>query len=523
GDDAAGLAISEKMRAQISCLTQAETNCNDGVSLIQTAEGALAEVHDMLNRMVELSEQSANGTYENSVDRKNLQAEVEQLKSEIDRISEATNFNGINLLDGSLGGGSVSVDGATFTGKEVAKYQAAEQAITLADYSGGKAESATDTFKVDGQALTIDWTKGDAAKVFSSLTSASLASAGTEQTKDIAQKLEDLFNSEMKAQGLSGSVSVTYTADGKMKVTSDNKGVESEISYIGSDASDPKKAVGALLFGTSTAAGESKINEATKNYNGDTIAAGEDFQMEINGVKVNVTTTTAITKGTDTMSTVAGALQTDIQTAVGAYNTAMGLTAGQYDTDSGLTGLTTTDFTVEEKDGAFVVKYTGDQDVEFSFNDVGDRTIASSLGLAGGSSKSGGNNGLTLQIGDTADTFNKLTVSIDSMSSLSLGVKSVDIGTQTGASSAIETIKDAINKVSSTRGTLGAMQNRLEHTINNLSVTNENITNAESRIRDTDMAKEMMAYTSKNILSQAAQSMLAQANQQPQQVLSLLQ
>lgn len=236
GDDAAGLAISEKMRAQITGLETASKNASDGISLIQTAEGALTEVHSMLNRMVELAQQSANGTYDNSVDRKNLQAELDSLTSEIDRISEGTNFNGTTLLKGG----------------------------------------------------------------------------------DMATK------------------------------------------------------------------------------------------------------------------------------------------------------------------------------------------------------------GLTLQIGDTSDSFNQLNVKIADMSSNGLGIDGLKIDTQTDAQAAVKKIKDAINTVSDTRGKLGAAQNRLEHTINNLSVTSENMTAAESRIRDVDMAKEMMSYTKNNILVQASQAMLAQANQVPQGVLQLL-
>ena len=236
GDDAAGLAISEKMRAQITGLETASKNASDGISLIQTAEGALTEVHSMLNRMVELAQQSANGTYDNDVDRKNLQAELDSLTSEIDRISEGTNFNGTTLLKGG----------------------------------------------------------------------------------DMATK------------------------------------------------------------------------------------------------------------------------------------------------------------------------------------------------------------GLTLQIGDTSDDFNQLNVKIADMSSNGLGIDGLKIDKQSDAQAAVEKIKDAINTVSETRGKLGAAQNRLEHTINNLSVTAENMTAAESRIRDVDMAKEMMSYTKNNILVQASQAMLAQANQVPQGVLQLL-
>ena len=130
---------------------------------------------------------------------------------------------------------------------------------------------------------------------------------------------------------------------------------------------------------------------------------------------------------------------------------------------------------------------------------------------------------LTLQIGDTAASFNQMTVSVKSMDTASLGIENIDISSQSGAKAAIDVIKAAINKVSSTRGDLGAVQNRLEHTINNLSVTTENMTAAESRIRDVDMAEEMMAYTKNNILVQSSQAMLAQANQIPQGVLQLLQ
>ena len=240
GDDAAGLAISEKMRAQITGLNKAQDNANDGISLIQTAEGALTEVHDMLNRMYELAMQSANGTYDSTVDRKNLQAELDQLRSEIDRISDSANFNGIKLFNGSLA-----------------------------------------------------------------------------------------------------------------------------------------------------------------------------------------------------------------QTA----------------------------------------------------------------------------NAMTLQIGDSSSTYDQLTFTLQTMDVSQLGISSSAVGIATAASAlqALDKIKTAINTVSEVRGQLGAYQNRLEHTVNNLSVMEENIQNAESRIRDTDVADEMMAYTKNNILIQSAQAMLAQANAVPQGVLQLLQ
>ena len=533
GDDAAGLAISEKMRAQITGLETASKNANDGISLVQTAEGALTEVHSMLNRMVELADQSANGTYQDDVDRENLQKEVNSLKSEIDRISDSTNFNGINLLDGSLGGGKSGTAGVTsFTGAGVAKFTAASTAgmATNVDFTNGGTPTIVagkDTFSVDGQTLSIDWTKGDAKTIADTLVTLDGSTTNLTETtmKDMATKLNNLFNSAIDEQGLKGSVKFSY--DGKTLVAESlNEGSVSEFSFTGT--AEPgdgatNTSVGAAIFGR-TADDKAVISEAGSNYNGETIAAGSKFQMNINGVKVEVDTGIAdITKG-DTMAATAGKLQTAVQAAVLKYNSANGLTAGTKDADSGLTGLKDTDFTVEaNNDGQFVVKYSGDvENTAFSFNDVGDKSIASSLGLSSGSSIVGGGRGLTLQIGDTADSFNQLTVRVDSMSSKSLGINGIDVATQAGAKQAVSVIKDAINKVSSTRGDLGAAQNRLEHTISNLNVTTENMTAAESRIRDVDMAKEMMNYTKNNILVQASQSMLAQANQTPQGVLQLL-
>jgi flagellin len=512
------------MRAQISGLKQASNNVKDGISLVQTAEGALQEVQDMMNRMVTLATESANGTYQDDVDRDALQSEVDALKSEINRIADSANFNGINLLDGSLGGGSTSANGATFTGAEVAKYTEANFSTT----SFGTVKFSTvvtnviDTFNIDGQTLTIDWSKGDAKLLADNIKNVTGA-PGTAATKDWAKKLEDFFNDAMQEQGLSGSVNVTSSGDGKLKIESNNKTASSEVSFIGTNNSDATKSVGSILFETSAKNAASSINKATQTYNGDTFAATDKFIMKINGVEVNVTTGTAATKGSTTMSAVATALTTAIQTAAGNYNTALGLTAGAKDSTSGLTGLTTTDFTVEVDDGSFVVKYEGDQDVNFSFKDVGERTVASSLGLSGGSSQAGGNRGLKLQIGDTSDSYNQMTVSINNMHTTTLGIDSIDISNQASAGEAISIIKNAINQVSSTRGDLGAIQNRLEHTSNNLSVMTENIQDAESTIRDTDIADEMMAYTKNNILIQSAQAMLAQANSVPQGVLQLLQ
>ena len=363
GDDAAGLAISEKMRAQVTGLNTAQKNAQDGVSLVQTAEGALTEVHSMLNRMVELADQSANGTYDNAVDRANLQKEIASLKDEIDRIADSTNFNGINLLDGSLSTKTTT----TLSGAATGTNAAVDLNFTFAEQFKGN---------------------------------------------DINVKLEH-------ADGAGTTIEAAVGADGmitlKMDATKDHSA--------------------------------SAIKEALANANITAITEKED-QAKMNSLLASATVTGAGTTGL---------------TGGTAFKTATG-------------------------------------------------TTTPAKGQA-----------LTLQIGDTSADFNQMSVSVGDMHTAALGIADINIGTQAGAKAAVDKIKSAINSVSSTRGDLGAIQNRLEHTINNLSVTSENMTAAESRIRDVDMANEMMAYTKNNILVQSSQAMLAQANQLPQGVLQLLQ
>ena len=364
GDDAAGLAISEKMRAQITGLKSASKNVKDGVSLVKTAEGALQEVHDMLNRMDSLATQSANGTYDNEVDRLNLQKEVDALRSEIDRIADSSNFNGKALLDGSLDGSATTV----FTGAAATDKAAVDLTIKGQDkVSIGGADQPL-TFKL---AIGAD----DGAKV-----------------------------------GTDGAVTITV-----------------------------KKA---------TSYSADTIQNLIKNANLDAGITDNDEKKAIQSALAKVT--------------VSG---------------------------KGITGKTGND----------------------------------NLGATTGTKTAAKGAALTLQIGDTADAYNKMSVSVGDMHSKALGIDTLTIADQDGAAAAIQKIKDAINTVSSTRGDLGAIQNRLEHTQNNLSVMTENIQDAESTIRDTDVADEMMAYTKNNILIQSAQAMLAQANQVPQGVLQLLQ
>ena len=433
GDDAAGLAISEKMRAQITGLETAQKNAQDGISLVQTAEGALTEVHSMLNRMVELADQSANGTYDNATDRANLQKEIQSLKDEIDRISEGTNFNGIKLLDGSMGGGSTGATGKLTGGGTPDISFLAEEGWSLT-FADGKAESA-DKVTVTGKDITI-----------------------TLGTKDSAK---------------------TYT--------------EADINKLLSDAGVTAKVQLSDDIKTSAAAETVSLAKITaaKPANAKKTVGGIDFEAIQSG---NITSTVEVVK-----------------------NAAAGSTGVLVDEKTGNVKLTLNgDETLEQINEMLTKAGAGVKATK-----VGTIAAGAAAALAGGSGVGGA--GLTLQIGDTAEAFNQLTVKVGNMSSASLGIGGIDISTQEGAKSAVDLIKSAINKVSSTRGDLGAIQNRLEHTINNLSVTTENMTAAESRIRDVDMANEMMAYTKNNILVQASQAMLAQANQIPQGVLQLLQ
>ena len=448
GDDAAGLAISEKMRSQIKGLEAATKNANDGISLVQTAEGALTEVHSMLNRMTYLATQSANGTYDNEVDRANLQKEVSSLLSEVDRISESTNYNGINLLDGSLGDTKINVSAATIAGAKV-------------DPKTVAATGTSSTFKV----------------------------AAASAAKDFTMKVEYL-----DASGKSHTVDVDYKGSATLadNVTAMDKALtgNGELSGIFDIKSN---ADGTFTF-TSKVTGE-KGAKLVSFATGDATLAKD----------------VAVTAGANEKVTVAAA----------------GIQAGDSLTINGTTYEFVDDASkAPTKEGATAV-LIGKDDATTALNlnkalegsGIEGALVGANLEFT--AAKDG--KGLKLQIGDTAEEFNKLTVSVGDMSSKSLGIADVDISTQDGAAKAIGKIKTAINTVSSTRGDLGAVQNRLEHTINNLDNVVENTTSAESQIRDTDMATEMVKYSNNNILAQAGQAMLAQSNQANQGVLSLLQ
>jgi flagellin len=432
-DDAAGLAISEKMRSQIRGLDQASSNAQDAISLVQTAEGALSETESILQRMRELSVQSSNDTATDS-DRSEMQKEISQLKDEIDRISNDTEFNTKKLLNGSIGNNAN---------------------VTTDNHSLGSVQVTNSDLKADTYTLTT----AAAATVGMEI--------GTNTTGVDASDFD--LNTDANIDGLKlGDYTLTFTATGTANTY--------DISLKNSDGVE----VG-------------KLNNWT--------AGGGDASI-----------TGTLPDGTATKLTL-----TDPGTT--------GVSAGEMTFNLNATYGTAADFKITNSAGGTV--YSSEAGLEITDNsfEAGglkfDLSVDSVLSAAGSSTIKTVNNSLTMHIG--ANENQTMNISISDMDTTSLGVDGIDVTTQTGAETAITSIDKAIAQVSSERSKLGAAQNRLEHTINNLGTSSENLTSAESRIRDVDMAKEMMNYQKTSILQQAAQAMLAQANQQPQGVLKLLQ
>ena len=423
-DDAAGLTISEKMRKQIRGLEQASTNAQDGVSSVQTAEGALTEVHSMLQRMNELATQAANGTNSKDSDRQAIQDEIDQLTTEIDRVSETTKFNETYLLKGEAGTKTINM-----------KAHDAGLKGTLTDNGDGTATFVMDSLK-DGDSVSIGgktYTIGSKKADVDAVVNAKITTAGNKFT----------------VNGQEITVVANYTAD---------------------KAADQK-------------AGKYTLDDAKALVkDGATVKVGTD-EYKVMTDKDN--------NGTD--DTDASVISKDV--AYGLASKEL-LAANQIGDTKGSAKIENAG---TKADGSFKIT-------------TGQAEVANSLSFS-------------LHVGADADMTNKIHVNIDAMDSASLGIKGLNVKDASGnaATYAVDAISDAISKVSSQRSSLGAVQNRLEHTINNLDNVVENTTTAESRIRDTDMAEEMVNYSKNNILAQAGQSMLAQANQSNQGVLSLLQ
>ncbi len=493
GDDASGLAISEKMKAQISGLQQASANSQDGISLVQTAEGALTEVHSMLNRMVELANKSANGTIQDQVDRDAIQTEVNALKDEITRVAQSTNFNGIKLLDGSLSNSGAAASVPQISGLDLTTNQAVKGVQTLATTGAGTAATKP---LVAGDVLTatINYTDADG----------NAQSAKLELTVDAGA--QTLTTKGGKTISLNTAKEATAGEMGKALVAA-----ASEDSKL-SDAFKITESAGTLTLTSKTAGANTAVKGMVVDY--DANGAAQTAAL------VNPTTTTAGTDAYQSIDPTSAAYTIGDTFTVGASKFAFVKTQADA-TKLGEDGVNS--IVVANNTAVAAADVTKMQDL--IEQKTGYRPTINADGKTmefKATTSSTGKGGLTLQVGDTDDTFNKVTVSVGDMSAKGLGVSALDVSTQAAAGKAIDTIKAAINKVSTNRGNLGALQNRLEHAISNLNTTAENMDAANSAIRDTDMAKEMMNYTKMNILSQAAQAMLAQANQQPQNILQLL-
>ena len=504
-DDAAGLTISEKMRKQIKGLDRASTNAEDGVSAVQTAEGALTEVHSMLQRMNELATQASNGTNSES-DRSAIQDEISQLTTEVDRVAETTKFNETYLLKGNTDGSSsdvkVNAHDAGLAGK-------------LTDNGDGTSTFNTGVLNV-GDKITIagkQYTIADSAKKSDY--------ADLKTTQGVALKSGDTLVREGKSYTYHTTAdkksdgTTAYAADGWYENDDENASATTitNANLKAGDIKNGQKLVGST--GAYTVNTQEEVTSAIKNLaDGDKVTGTDASGNTINytvGVKDDPD------NNTYTVETILEKLGDMNGALLDVNGTKMAAIGNDDGDDSTISAQEAYSKIAKElatassigTDSPATVK--GDGTGKFTIKQ-GTVSVKNSLSFS-------------LHVGADADMTNKINVDIESMSSAGLGIKGINVKDDSGiaATYAIDAIADAISKVSSQRSSLGAVQNRLEHTISNVDNVVENTTSAESRIRDTDMASEMVNYSKNNILAQAGQSMLAQANQSNQGVLSLLQ
>ncbi len=701
-DDAAGMAISQKMKTQIAGLNQASRNASDGISVIQTAEGALIEVEEMLQRMRELSVQAANGTVTDD-DRLQLQAEIEQLNGEINRISETTEFNTKKLLDGTL-------DRRFYSSNPSIELISMSDSVAVRDYkflTKGAAEPAkvegreiTDTTIPENYSLTVngeeiviekDSTLEDVVttinetcedlgvrayfvnKVTDEAGNESYEEVSAEEAKEgsilvfetenkgASQKIEitveeglaeilGLNQENSLAEGVKQAVLLTegitgtqvpdtkesynITINGEMITVPANATLEDILTQLNevcgamgiqvayTDGSEDSNGLGGytniagseavegnqLLFITDDAGTDVKIDiQADEELAGmlglpveGAFAQGKDGSITLDtavgkdavGAKQAIAVTEGITQlkvpetkesyemtiNSQTITIPANATLEDILTDLNEVCGKMGIQVAYTDgtTDSNGLGGYATIPAGSATVGSSLVFVTNDYGTDAEISIYAEKELADMLGLAiAGVSVKGEDSGIILDTSEEGGFSNTATVSVDGdyvtvrdrddfemvfkvsesigeatvtvldvgpmtlqiganegqtvevrvprIDTTTLNIDEANIGTQEGATNAIKLYDDAINKVSEARSKLGAYQNRLDHAINSLDVSAENLTEALSRIEDTDMAKEMADYTQNQVLIQAATSMLAQANERPQSILSLLQ
>ncbi len=520
-DDAAGLAISEKMRRQVRGLTQASANAQDGISAVQTAEGALTEVHDMLQRLNELATKSANGT-NSQEERDYIQSEVDALIDEIDRVSETTKFNEIYLLKGDPSGAAASgsegpqkktvafkqetldmMKGTITTVASKSAYAPGSADAVTADVAGAAAKLnfvatayvTTDAGAAGGDdASAVEITADNMGTYFN------IADDGTVTLKSADYKLWKATSGANAYQNPAIADVVTGTA----KVDAD-EGDLSKYVEIGEDGKVKYKE-GAVLYSAAAVEG-TEFGSQLDNVKIAEDDLGTYFTADTNGVYTDAACT-ALLK------------ESEISEYIDEYgNLKDGKKLYSKTTDG---AATPTEIGAEQLDKFFDIKDAGGA--------AGGADVPAALEFKLHVGSEGG------EAADEKALNNKITVKIEAMSAAGIGIKGLygnqhddpntsstnGVSTEESATAAIETIKAAIKKVSQQRSDLGAVQNRLEHTINNLDNIVENTQSAEAQIRDTDIATEMVKYANNNILQQAGTSMLSQANQQNQLALSLL-
>ena len=449
-DDAAGLSISEKMRGQISGLNQASRNAQDGISLLQTAEGALQETHSILQRMRELAAQAASDTVTND-DRLEIQKEIDNLRVEMDRISTDTEFNTQKLLNGKFANKIIHI-GAN-----------AQQNLKVSIASMGARDLKVNKVTTASSATTLT----NVPFIAEHAGDATLTVSGT-------------YTGQAPITALRTSI----TEDGKVRVIGKRDGAEGDL-IVDLD-SDAGVTVDGLTF-TTTDIADVRANATTIEGGPDdgkidnTGDAGTATQFSfINGDGATLAMSGTATENiTDISATVVGDGQVQISYTIGSDTTSVTL----YGDDTSATAEHTVAGVTFELTGA---KNVREAPTTFTWED------------------------------------DNLPINAEVVGGLDVVDEGINVSTQAAADAAITVIDEAIVTVSGERSKLGAIQNRLEHTIANLSTSSENLTAAESRIRDVDIAVEMMNFTKYQILSQASTAMLAQANAKPQAVLQLL-
>ena len=455
-DDAAGLAISEKMRKQIRGLTQASANAQDGISAVQTAEGALTEVHDMLQRMNELAVKAANGTQSKS-DREAIQSEINQLVTEIDRVSITTKFNETYLLKGNNNG---EVGKLTYTvagnalGNSAANTASSIFVSSVKGVNGSTGVLKAGMSEIKNVAVSVS---GVMSTETSKAVNANNNTAATKTDLTASKYDQDVVNKINNSTSISGRyISVNHGSEQVNYVVIESTAAGGNNGYTGTDYASVNDVVSAL-------------NQAGKEAAGAANYATAD------------TTIKAFASMDEMMAALKNDFGTDIK-AISSYITSVD--------DDGQDTKNTNETWLKVE----------------AFADLNSAVD------------------LSLHVGADSTAENKINMNIAMMSARGLGINGLKVNgdDSSNADAAINTIAAALQKVSNQRSSLGAIQNRLEHTINNLDNVVENTQSAESAIRDTDMATQMVTYSNNQILAQAGQAMLAQSNQANQGVLSLL-